>query len=143
MSELTAVPASAPKGRWTEYTQLSRQIKQAGLLERRRSWYAAKIGSNLLLLAAGWVAFAALGDSWWQLATAAYLAVVFTQIAFVGHDAGHRQLFRSRHANHLVGGEGEGGDADVGVEVFVVGVAVVAVVLAHPPVEADTDQQVG
>jgi hypothetical protein len=43
----------------------------------------------------------------------------------------------------LVDGEGECGDADVGVEVFVIGVAVVAVVLAHPPVEADTDQQVG
>jgi fatty acid desaturase len=101
--ELTAVPVSAPTGRWRAYTQLSRQIKQAGLLERRRGWYAAKVASNLALLAAGWVAFAALGDSWWQLATAAYLAVVFTQLAFVGHDAGHRQLFRSRRANDLVG----------------------------------------
>jgi fatty acid desaturase len=101
--ELTAVPGSAPKGRWTEYTQLSRQIKQAGLLERRRGWYAAKIGSNLLLLAAGWVAFAVIGQSWWQLLTAAYLSIVFTQLAFVGHDAGHRQLFRSRRANDLVG----------------------------------------
>ena len=101
--ELTAVPASAPKGRWTEYTQLSRQIKQAGLLERRRRWYAAKIGINLLLLAAGWVAFAVIGESWWQLLTAAYLSIVFTQLAFVGHDAGHRQIFRSRRANDLVG----------------------------------------
>ena len=33
-----------------------------------------------------------------QLVTAAYLAVVFTQLAFVGHDAGHHQLFRSRRA---------------------------------------------
>jgi fatty acid desaturase len=101
--EPTARPLSAPKGRWREYTQLSRQIKQAGLLDRRRGWYAAKIGSNLLLLAGGWVAFAMLGESWWQMVTAAYLAVVFTQLAFVGHDAGHRQLFRSRRANDLVG----------------------------------------
>jgi len=101
--ESTAPPASAPKGRWSEYTQLSRQIKQAGLLDRRRGWYAAKIGSNLALLAAGAAAFAALGESWWQLAVAAYLAVVFTQLAFVGHDAGHRQIFRSRRANDLVG----------------------------------------
>lgn len=43
------------------------------------------------------------GASWWQLVTAAYLAVVFTQIAFVGHDAGHRQIFRSRRGNDLVG----------------------------------------
>jgi fatty acid desaturase len=101
--ESTAPPASAPKGRWSEYTQLSRQIKQAGLLERRHGWYAARIGLNLLLLAAGWAAFAILGESWWQLLTAAYLAVVFTQLAFVGHDAGHRQIFRSRRANDLVG----------------------------------------
>jgi fatty acid desaturase len=101
--EPTARPVSAPKGRWSEYTQLSRQVKQAGLLERRRGWYAAKIGLNLALLAGGLVAFAILGESWWQLVTAAYLAVVFTQLAFVGHDAGHRQLFRSRRANNLVG----------------------------------------
>jgi fatty acid desaturase len=101
--QLTARPASAPTGRWSEYTQLSRQIKQAGLLDRRRGWYAAKIGSNLALLAAGAVAFAVLGESWWQLLTAAYLAIVFTQLAFVGHDAGHRQIVRSRRVNDQVG----------------------------------------
>ena len=96
--ELTAGPTPPPGGRWSQYTQLSRQMKQAGLLERRRGWYAARIGLNLGLLAGGWVAFAMLGESWWQLLIAAYLAVVFTQLAFVGHDAGHRQLFRSRRA---------------------------------------------
>jgi fatty acid desaturase len=101
--ESTAPRASAPRGRWSAYTQLSRQIRQAGLLERRHGWYAARMAVNLALLAAGWVAFAALGDSWWQLVTAVYLAGVFTQLAFVGHDAGHRQLFRSRPANNLIG----------------------------------------
>ena len=101
--ELTAGPPPPRAGRWGEYTQLSRQIKQAGLLERRRGWYTARIGLNLTLLAAGWAAFAVVGDSWWQLVTAAYLAVVFTQLAFVGHDAGHRQIFRSRPANDRVG----------------------------------------
>jgi fatty acid desaturase len=101
--ESTARPVGSPRGRWSEYTQLSRQIKQAGLLDRRRGWYAARIGLNLALLAAGWAAFVVLGDSWWQLLTAAYLAVVFTQLAFVGHDAGHRQLFGSRRANNLAG----------------------------------------
>ena len=72
-----------------------------------------RIGLNLALLAAGLVAFAVIGESWWQLLIAAYLAVVFTQIAFVGHDAGHRQIFRSPvapndrvgllHANLLTG----------------------------------------
>jgi fatty acid desaturase len=99
----TAGPVPPRTGRWSEYTQLSRQIKQAGLLDRRRGWYAAKIGLNLALLAAGWTAFAIVGESWWQLVTATYLAVVFTQLAFLGHDAGHRQIFRSRRGNDLVG----------------------------------------
>ena len=90
-------------GRWSEYTQLSRQVKQAGLLDRRRGWYGAKIAVNLALLAAGGAAFAIIGPSWWQLLVAAYLAVVCTQLAFVGHDAGHRQIFRSRRANDLIG----------------------------------------
>jgi fatty acid desaturase len=94
---------SAPKGRWREYTQLSRQVRQAGLLERRRGWYGARIGLNLVGLAAGWAVLVIVGESWWQLVTAAYLAVVFTQLAFVGHDAGHRQLFGSRRANDLTG----------------------------------------
>jgi fatty acid desaturase len=101
--ESTARPVVASRGRWGEYTQLSRQVKQAGLLERRRGWYGARIGVNLALLAGGWAGLVVLGESWWQLVTAAYLAVVFTQLAFVGHDAGHRQLFRSRRANHRVG----------------------------------------
>jgi fatty acid desaturase len=101
--ESTAGPASAAKGGWGAYTQLSRQVRQAGLLERRRGWYVARIGVNLGLWAAGWVAVVVVGESWWQLACAAYLAVVCTQLAFVGHDAGHRQLFRSRRANDLVG----------------------------------------
>jgi fatty acid desaturase len=100
---LPAGTMRAPTRRWSEYTLLSRQVKQAGLLERRRGWYGARIGRNLVLLAAGGVAVVLLGESWWQLLTAVYLAVVATQLTFVGHDAGHRQIFRSRRANDLVG----------------------------------------
>jgi fatty acid desaturase len=101
--ESTAGRVPSPTARWSDYTKLSRQIKQAGLLDRRHGYYTAKLVLNLGLLVAGGVAFVALGDSWWQLLVAAYLAVVSTQVAFVGHDAGHRQIFRSRRANDLVG----------------------------------------
>ncbi|HYN17849.1 MAG TPA: fatty acid desaturase, partial [Actinomycetes bacterium] len=101
--ELTAGSTPSPRRGWNQYTELSRQLRQAGLLERQRGYYAAKIGLNLALLAAGGVAFFLLGESWWQLLTAAYLAIVATQIGFVGHDAGHRQIFRTRRANDLVG----------------------------------------
>jgi fatty acid desaturase len=87
----------------SDYSQLSRRIKQAGLLRRRPAYYAAKIASTAVLLAAGWTAFFLLGNSWWQLVTAVFLALVFTQIAFLGHDGGHRQIFGTRRANGLLG----------------------------------------
>ncbi len=94
-------PSPAPRG--SEYAELSRQIRAAGLLDRRPRYYAWKIMVTAVLLAAGWAAFALIGDSWWQLAVAAFLAVMFTQVGFLGHDAGHRQIFRSRPGNHVLG----------------------------------------
>jgi fatty acid desaturase len=92
-----------PAGRGSEYAALSRHVRQAGLLDRRRAAYAWRIGGTAAALAAGWAAFAVIGDSWWQLATAAYLAAVFGQVGFLGHDAGHSQVFRSRRANYALG----------------------------------------
>jgi fatty acid desaturase len=89
--------------RGSDYADLLRQVRNAGLLGRRRGYYLATIAVTGALLAAGWVGFVVLGDSWWQLAVAAFLAVMFAQIGFIGHDAGHRQIFRSRRANYVVG----------------------------------------
>ena len=94
---------SSPAPRGTEYAELSRQIRAAGLLDRRPRYYTWKITVTAVLLAAGWAAFAVLGDSWWTLAVAAFLAVIFTQVGFLGHDAGHRQIFRARPGNHVLG----------------------------------------
>ncbi|WP_084265859.1 fatty acid desaturase family protein [Actinomadura macra] len=89
--------------RGSDYAMLSREVRQAGLLARRPGYYWAKIVGNLVLLAAGWVAFVLIGQSWWQLLVAAFLAVTFTQTAFLGHDAGHQQIARSRRVNELLG----------------------------------------
>jgi fatty acid desaturase len=56
-----------------------------------------------IALVVGGVALVLLGDSWWQMLTAVFFAVVFTQFGFMGHDAGHRQIFESRLANDLLG----------------------------------------
>jgi fatty acid desaturase len=89
--------------RGSEYAQLSRQIKQAGLLQRRPAYYIGKIIFTVAALAAGWAALVLVGDSWWTLAVAAFLAVMFTQAGFLGHDAGHRQICRTRRANYILG----------------------------------------
>jgi fatty acid desaturase len=85
------------------YSGLMRQVKGAGLLERRIGYYLTKIAITGGLLLGGWALFVVLGDSWWTLLVAALLAAVFTHIGFIGHDAGHSQIFRTRRANYLVG----------------------------------------
>jgi fatty acid desaturase len=82
---------------------LLRQVRQAGLLERRSRHYAWRITITGVLLAAGWAAFVLVGDSWWQLAVAVFLAVMFGQVGFLGHDAGHRQILGSRRGNYILG----------------------------------------
>jgi fatty acid desaturase len=56
-----------------------------------------------LAYGAGWTAVFALGNSWRTLGVAAFLGVVFTQLGFVAHDAGHQQVMRSRRANRILG----------------------------------------
>ncbi|WP_246002667.1 fatty acid desaturase family protein [Nocardia tenerifensis] len=98
-----AQPATPVPARGSEYAVLLRRVRHAGLLDRRPRYYLAKTAAVAGAFAAGWAAFVALGESWWQLAVAAFLAAVFAQLAFLGHDAGHRQIFRTRRANYLYG----------------------------------------
>ncbi|GHG03109.1 MULTISPECIES: fatty acid desaturase family protein [Amycolatopsis] len=86
-----------------DFGDLMRVVRTEGLLDRRYGYYAVKIGLTLLALVVGCVVFAVLGDSWWQLATAVFFAVPFAQVAFLGHDAGHNQIFRSGRANDRAG----------------------------------------
>ncbi|MGI5194099.1 fatty acid desaturase family protein [Streptomyces sp. CA-288835] len=102
-ADYPATTESAPGSRGSDYAVLSREVKQRGLLKRRPGYYSVKIGANLLLLAAGWTAFALIGESWWQMLTAAFLAVMFTQTGFIGHDAGHHQISGSKRVNNLLG----------------------------------------
>src|SRR4051794_24984495 len=80
-------------GRNAEFLGLKKLIDEAGLLERRPGYYAVKITVTLLLYLAGFVAVVVIGKSWWNLVTAAYLAVMYAQVALLGHDAGHQQIF--------------------------------------------------
>ncbi|GAA1985561.1 acyl-CoA desaturase [Amycolatopsis minnesotensis] len=86
-----------------DYTQLMKLMRQSGLLERRYGYYFAKMTLTLLAFAAGWVALFLVGDSWWQLLVAGFLGFMFTQVAMIGHDAGHRQIFTSRKPSSVIG----------------------------------------
>ncbi len=98
---IAASPTAGPQHK--DYAELSHTIRDAGLLGRRYGYYALKIGLNVLAFAGGWVAFFAVGDSWWQLVLAVFFAIMFGQLAFIGHDAGHKQIFRNGRANDVIG----------------------------------------
>jgi len=89
--------------RGSEFAELSRRIKDAGLMAPRAGYYTVKILGTAGLLIAGWSVFLLLGPSWWQMATAVVLGVAFTQAAFLGHDAGHKQILRTRRGSYALG----------------------------------------
>jgi fatty acid desaturase len=106
---MTVDPAARPgdemsaRSRGSDYARLSRAVRQAGLMDRRPGESAWRIAITLVLLAAGWVAVVLVADSWWQLASAVFLAIMFTQVGFLGHEAGHRQICASRRLSYILG----------------------------------------
>ncbi|MFF8730457.1 fatty acid desaturase family protein [Streptomyces sp. NPDC015171] len=103
-SRRPAGAAGTPRpGSGSDFARLSQRITEAGLLERRPGYYAVRFALVIGSFAAGWGAFFALGDTWWQLGVAAFLAFVFGQIALVAHDLAHRQVFRRRRPSETGG----------------------------------------
>ncbi|MFB2597328.1 fatty acid desaturase [Herbiconiux sp. P17] len=105
MSTVESIPeAAAPRAAKahrnnSEFTELAQRIQESGLLRRRYGYYWTKLLLVPVVFAACIWLFVLIGDTWWQLATAALFAVLFTQTAFLGHDAAHRQIFVSGRWN--------------------------------------------
>ncbi|GAA4816457.1 acyl-CoA desaturase [Streptomyces ziwulingensis] len=102
---MTTVTVRPPRSEnaGSDFARLSRRIAEAGLLGRRPGYYTLRITAVAALYAAGWIAFVRVGDSWWTLAVAGFLAVTFGQVALVAHDVAHRQVFRRRRASETAG----------------------------------------
>jgi fatty acid desaturase len=78
-------------------------VKAHGLLARRPGWYILSMATNLLAIAATVTAMVFVGDSWWNIALALPLAVLWSRTAFFGHDAGHAQISGDRRVSRAVG----------------------------------------
>ncbi|MHB8430687.1 MAG: fatty acid desaturase family protein [Acidimicrobiales bacterium] len=95
--------AAEPTDWRAEFAELSRQVRDAGLLAQRTRYYAVKITATVAALLALMGGAIALGDSWWDLVLGAGFAFVMAQLAFIGHDAGHRQVSGHRPTNDAIG----------------------------------------
>jgi fatty acid desaturase len=74
-----------------------------GLLDRKPGYYRAKISLTIVAFVAAWALFIIVGNSWTALAVAPLAGVMFTQLGFIGHDAGHNQVFGRRRRNRVLG----------------------------------------
>jgi fatty acid desaturase len=97
----TSAPSRAPTG--SDFAALARRINDGGLMRRRPAYYLARLSVVTLMFLGGWTAFFLIGSSWWQLLTAVFLAVAFTQVALVAHDLAHRQVFRTKRPGEIAG----------------------------------------
>ncbi len=93
----------APALRDNEYAELKQLIKQKGLLQKQPAYYTGQVLLILGLLALSLTFVALIDTLWLLLLNAAFLAFVFAQIGFIGHDAGHRQIFHAAGKNAIVG----------------------------------------
>src|SRR2546429_2519821 len=97
----TTMPARMTSG--SDFAVLASRIPNEGLMPRRPAYCLARLSVVTLMFLGGWTAFVIIGSSWWQLVTAAFLAVTFTQLGLVAHDLAHRQVFRTKRPSELAG----------------------------------------
>lgn len=85
------------------YATLKKTAREEGLFRRRTGYYAVLTGVLTLALTGAVAGAVLLGDSWFQLLIAGALGLLFTQFAFLAHEAAHGQIFSSRRANERWG----------------------------------------
>ena len=103
MTSIQSPPFATPSRPDSNYGTLLADVRAAGLLNRSMARYLPRVGLIAVLAAVGGSALLWLGHSRWQLAVAAYSGLVLAQLAFLGHDAGHQQISRSRRRNDAIG----------------------------------------
>ncbi|WP_100446097.1 fatty acid desaturase family protein [Glycomyces xiaoerkulensis] len=99
--------ATAPPRSGSDFAALSRRINEAGLMRRRPVYYAIRFSLVGAVVIAAWTTFFLLGDTWLQLLVALAMGLISGQVALLGHDLAHRQVFRRRvpseRAGYVVG----------------------------------------
>ena len=71
------------------FTALAKATRSLGLQDRTRWFYLLLFAGLLVALGGAVTGLILLGDSWLQLLIAGGLGLIFTQFAFLGHEASH------------------------------------------------------
>ena len=85
------------------YTALARAVRSLDLQGRTRWFYVLVFAALVVAFGGAVTGFILLDNSWLQLLIAGALGLIFTQFAFLGHEASHRQIMTSGPANDWIG----------------------------------------
>ncbi len=97
-------PLTSPARPQNDYAELKRRVTAAGLLAKRPGYYLLAMSAHLLLIGivvGGLVLFR--NNLGALLGVAVAMGFLGAQLGFVGHDAGHRQMFAGAWKNVAVG----------------------------------------
>jgi fatty acid desaturase len=79
-------------------------VIDAGLMERRYGYYLGRTLLSFCFLVVGMVLALAVPEGWgWTALTGGVLGFAFAQIAMIGHDCGHHQVFKRAWPNWWLG----------------------------------------
>lgn len=84
------------------YADLKRRLREAGVFKPQLGYYGLQALLSLALLASSLVFLLLSPPLWLKLLDAALLAFTFTRLAYIFHDAGHRQIFGRPWQNDYV-----------------------------------------
>src|SRR5665213_1191722 len=85
----------------TEYGELKRIVKEAGLLDSQPLYSTFKTVSALAMLAIGVAIAFLVQNPFVIIADAVFMGFVSTQLGLLAHDVAHFQAFRGRRTNHV------------------------------------------
>ena len=102
-AEIDSAEPITKRERDRDYLELKRRVTQAGLLERQYLYYAWKIPTVVAMVAVSIAILVIFSSTLWiQMLNAVFLALTFTNLGFLGHDSGHRQMFKKARQNDWV-----------------------------------------
>jgi fatty acid desaturase len=95
----------------TNFNLILTQVRDAGLMKKRPSFYIIRLAVISVIaiglwVAAGFIASAVNNSQWWIIAgfaLAGLLGVMSAQYGFIAHEASHRQVFSNNKANDWLG----------------------------------------
>src|SRR3989338_851857 len=86
-----------------DYVALRQEIISKGLLSRQYGYYTFKILSSTALFCAVAVLLFTSGSLWTEVLLVFGMAFAAMQFGFLGHDAGHQAIFKSKKWNDFFG----------------------------------------